>query len=234
MSLVRVRHVRHGSCSHAPAVFKIRPLLMRGLRLYSAPDSDMPLHGLDVGDVHVMSRFQSVRDPDRFALYVVRDSPDAAPVPPEFAGPERTGLAQAGPVQAGRAEADDDHTLVVVREFRRVPLSASALALMVFRARPGLAAQTIATLAFWMERAVSLYQPSYLLLARSLHEPRLTMLLTGVHECTALQAARPSAFSVDQVLPSLEPLIEGEPELYLYCPRRVRHELTSLIAPGAV
>lgn len=193
-----------------------RPAWSRGLRLYER-DADPP-DGCHAGSrprspgVPVRSRFRSLDDPDRFALYSVRD--DAA-----------EGLVSA-PL--------NDHTLVVVREFRRVPLDASALALMVFTARAGQAPTIIAALAHWAELAVSLYQPAYLLLAHSLEQPRLSALLTGVHESLALQSARPIAFSLDSVLPELRPLLLTEPEWYTYCPDETPAAHAHVVSPSAV
>ena len=98
---------------------------MRGLRLYSTA-LGKPSRIYDERDenddlldarVHARSRFQSVDDPDRFALYAVHDLGAPPPLEP-FGG--------------------DHHTLRVVREFRRVPLDASALALTLngVQARP--------------------------------------------------------------------------------------------------
>lgn len=125
------------------------------------------------------------------------------------------------------------HTLMVVREFRRVPLDASALALALFRARGGHAASAIAAVAHWAERAVSLSEPAYLLLAHSLEEPRLIALMTGVHECQALAGSRSSAFSVDSLLADAGPLLMGEPEWYAYCAPDFA-ESSYLISPSAV
>jgi hypothetical protein len=104
-----------------------------------------------------------------------------------------------------------------VREFRRVPLHASALGLLVFTALPGHAAAVVATLAHFVERAVSVYQPTYLLLAHSLEEPRIAVLLTGADQSAAVQAGRSAAFSVERLLPELRPMLADEPELYSYC-----------------
>ncbi|OLC16609.1 MAG: hypothetical protein AUH29_04615 [Candidatus Rokubacteria bacterium 13_1_40CM_69_27] len=153
---IPLRHPRHGSCVEASPVHRMRPLWIRGLRLYRSADPTADEGGLWPGDEEreplpdVRSRFQSVDDPDCFALYSVRNVPL-----PSRAAP---------PVPLLPTE---DHTLIVVREFRRVPLEASALALMIFSARVGAAARVIATLAHWAERAVSTYQPAYLLLAHS-------------------------------------------------------------------
>ena len=98
--------------------------------------------------------------------------------------------------------APGEHTLVVVREFRRVPLHASALALLLLTARAGSAAPVVAALAHFVERAVSVYQPAYLLLAHSLETPRLSMLMLGVYESAALQAAGATPFSIDTLLPA--------------------------------
>ncbi|HXG03413.1 MAG TPA: hypothetical protein VNO23_08395 [Candidatus Binatia bacterium] len=179
----------------------------RALLFYRAPDpGGVPL---DLGDAHAHSRFQSTQEPGRYAVYLVRETPD---VPP---------LADGG-VEA--------HALVVVREFRRVPLDASGLGLMVFVARPGRAAQVIATLAHWAERAVSLYQPTYLLLARSQEQPGLTALITGVREGRALEWSRPTPFSVDLVLPEVAPFLLAAPERYRYCPEGV----AAAVSPDAV
>lgn len=147
------------------------------------------------GLVHARSCFRSVDDPDLFALYAVHDL--EAPPPTVFAA--------------------DHHTLRVVREFRRVPLDASALALALFRARGGHVASVIAAVAHWAERAVSLSEPAYLLVAHSLEEPRLIALLTGVHEYQALAGSRVSAFSVDSLLAEAGPLLMADPEWYAYC-----------------
>ena len=193
-----------------------RPAWSRGLRLYQQ-DADPP-DGGHAGDhpgrpnVHARSRFRSLDDPERFALYSVHDDVPGRLAPAPL----------------------NDHTLVVVREFRRVPLDASALALMMFTARAGQAAPIIAALAHWAEIAVSLYQPAYLLLAHSLEQPRLSALLTGVHESLALQSARPSAFSLDSILPELRPLLLIEPEWYIYCPDEAPAERPSLVSPSAV
>lgn len=128
----------------------------------------------------------------------------------------------------------EDHTLVVVREFRRVPLDASGLGLMLFSARPGHAARLIATLAHWVERALSVYHPSYLLLARSLEQPRISVLLAGVHEGRALQGAHPGAFSVEPLLSELAPLLDGEPERYAYCPEETDSAPSHTVSPHAV
>jgi len=149
--------------------------------------------------LHVHSRFQSVEDPARFAEYFVHENVSAA----DLGSPGR-----------GR----DHHTLTVVREFRRVPLEASALALTVFTARAGRAAAVVAALAHFAERAVSAYQPAYLLLAHSLQAPQTVVLITGVHERAAFQAMKPSAFSIDVLLPELRPLLLEPPEWYAYCP----------------
>jgi hypothetical protein len=197
---------------------------MRGLRLYSTvlgrPSRlyEERYESDDVLDarVHARSRFRSVDDPDRFAVYSVHDA----------AGHEwRDGAADPG-----------DHTLIVVREFRRVPLHASALALMLFTARGGRSAPVLAELAHFVERAVSLYQPAYLLLAHSLEQPRISTLLMGVHECAALQAAIPSAFSIDALLPELAPSLAHDPEWYSYYPDDIedRAEALSAVSPYAV
>jgi hypothetical protein len=192
---------------------------MRGLTLYqpSRPGQlgvapDPPDELLDAR-VHARSRFQSMAEPGRYAVYTVRDA--EAWSPPE-----------------GRAPGG--HTLVVVREFRRVPLHASALALLLLTARAGSAAPVVAALAHFVERAVSAYQPAYLLLAHSLETPRLSVLMLGVHECAALQAAGASAFSIDTLLPELAPLLATAPEWFAYCPEPEAETVTTLVSPYAV
>ena len=179
----------------------------RALLFYRAADPNDV--ALDLSDAHAHSRFENTARPGRYALYLVREAPD---VPPPADG------------------AVESHALVVVREFRRVPLDASGLGLMVFVARPGRAAQVIATLAHWAERAVSLYQPNYLLLARSQDQPGLTALITGVQEGRALEWSRPSPFSVDLVLPEVAPFLLAAPERYRYCPEGV----AAAVSPDAV
>lgn len=131
--------------------------------------------------------------------------------------------------------AAEDHTLVVVREFRRVPLDASGLGLMTLMARAGRAARVIATLAHWMERAVSAYQPAYLLLAHSREHPCLSTLLAGVHERRAFEWARSSPLSVDPLLRELESLLEEAPARYAYWSRGAPAAAAPpLISPYAV
>jgi len=194
---------------------------MRGLRVYRAMASAGPLDGLDSTDdlfdarVHARSRFRSQDDPTRVAVYTVHDAEAWAPPTP---------VSDPG-----------DHTLIVVREFRRVPLHASALAMLLLSARPGYSAPVLAALAHFVERAVSLYQPAYLLLAHSLEQPRISALMLGVHECAALAAACPSAFSVEALLPELEPLLMLRPEWFSYCPEPEAKTVTSsLVSPYAV
>jgi hypothetical protein len=188
---------------------------MRGLKLYGATAGLPPEVSLQDGEeifdtrVHARSRFRSVVDPDRFAVYSVRDAGQSA-------------------------EESGTHTLVVVREFRRVPLHASALALMLFTARPATTAAVLGALAHFVERAVSTFQPAYLLLAHSLEQPRISALVMGVHECAAFQAGNPTAFSLDALLPDLHPLLAVEPEWYAYCPESELASIPRLVSPYAV
>jgi hypothetical protein len=196
-------------------VFRLRPTRIRGLSFYRAPGGRLPDTTIDDDLdelVHARSRFRSVIDPELFAVYAVHDV--GATPPPE-------------------ALAASHHTLMVVREFRRVPLDASALALAVFRARGGYVAGAIAALAHWAERAVSLAEPAYLLVAHSLEEPRLIALLTGVHECHALLDSRASAFSIDSLLAEASPMLMTEPEWYTYCVPDLA-ATPQLISPSAV
>ena len=112
-------------------MLRSRSVWVRVLQLY-AVDDDGPDPVVDqIEDslldvrIHARSRFRSVADPSRFALYSVHNA-EGAP-----------GL----PLSPG------EHTLVAVREFRRVPLDASSLALTVFTARPGRAVPAVAALA---------------------------------------------------------------------------------------
>jgi hypothetical protein len=194
---------------------------MRALRLYqpSRPGRrdlssfSEPAEELQDPRVHARSRFESVGEPGRYAVYTVHDTEAWSP---------------------GDGRAPGEHTLVVVREFRRVPLHASALALLLLTARAGSAAPMVAALAHFVERAVSTYQPAYLLLAHSLETPRLSILMLGVHECAALQAAASSAFSVDTLLPELEPLLTTAPEWFSYCPEPEAQSVRTLVSPYAV
>lgn len=197
-----------------------RSAWIRGLRLYRAADPNDALDGplddatdtLFDGHVHARSRFRSVSHPDRFAIYSLQERGEAA-----------MELTMPG-----------DHTLAVVREFRRVPLCASALGLVLFAARAAREAQVVATLAHFAERALSLYQPPYLLLARSLEQPGITVLLAGVHASSVLESAGASAFSVDRLLPEISPLLAAEPEWYAYSPDPAPESLFSLVSPYAV
>jgi hypothetical protein len=194
---------------------------MRGLRLYQVSGP----HRLEAGGfgeaaaelldprIHARSRFHSVAEPGRYAVYTVHDTEAWSPGDGHTAG---------------------EHTLVVVREFRRVPLHASALALLLLTARAGSAAPVVAALAHFVERAVSMFQPAYLLLAHSLETPRLSLLMLGVHECAALQAAKSTAFSVDALLPELEPLLTTAPEWFSYCPEPETQRLPTAVSPYAV
>ena len=161
--------------------------------------------------VHARSRFRSVVDPSRFALYSVHNAEGTLGPPSGF------GM----------------HTLVAVREFRRVPLDASTLGLTVFTALPGRAVQVVAALADFVERAVDLYQPGYLLLAHSLERPGTSLLVAAVRDSTALSAAAAAAFNLDALRDELDPLLAGEPECYAYCPDALP-DLTGAVSPYAV
>lgn len=194
---------------------------MRGLRLYQPATTGQrrldrtaePPDELLDARVHARSRFESVVEPGRYAVYTVHDT-------------------EAWSAADGRVPGE--HTLVVVREFRRVPLHASALALLLLTARAGSAAPVVAALAHFVERAVSAYQPAYLLLAHSLESPRLSLLMLGVHECATLQAAGATAFSVDTLLPELQPLLTTAPEWFAYCPEPEAEAVRTVVSPYAV
>jgi hypothetical protein len=189
---------------------------VRLLRLYDLDDDAAdPTAGLpqdtmlDLGTL-ARSRFRSLLDRGRFACYSVHNADGLR------------GLA------FGLAE----HTLVAVREFRRVPLDASSLGLTVFTARPGRTAAVVAALAAFVERAVDIHQPGYLLLAHSLENPRLSLLLTAVHDALALGAGASSAFNLDALLAELDPLLVDPPESFAYHPDEEIAGLT--VAPYAV
>ena len=183
---------------------------MRDLCLYrGALDGPATSHVQGGPGPQVRTRFRSTSDPECFAMYSVRD------------GSGRGRGADSPPLVA-----HENHTLVVVREFRRVPLNASALAMLLFSAQTGGTARVIAALAHWVERAVSVYQPAYLLLAHSLEQPATSVVLAAVHERQALQWGRPSPLSLDAVLPEVRPWLEAAPERYVYCPELMEHPET--------
>ena len=161
--------------------------------------------------VHARSRFRSMAHPERLALYSLHEPGHDM----DFTGP-------------------GDHTLVAVREFRRVPLQASSLKLVIFAARAGTEAQVLAILAHHAEHALRLYQPAYLLLARSFEAPGIIALLTGVQSAAALESCARTAFSVDELLPELMPLLVAEPEVYAYDPEPHPELLESAVSPYAV
>jgi hypothetical protein len=191
---------------------------VRVLQLYEAEaETPDPVAGhledalLDVR-IHARSRFRSLACASRFACYSVHDA-EGAP-----------GL----PLRPG------EHTLIAVREFRRVPLDASALALTVFTARVGRAVPVVATLAGFVERAVNLYQPGYLLLARSLEAPRTSLLLTALRDSRLLGAAAAAGFNLDDVLAELTPLLATPPEAYEYCREPATATVAASLSPYAV
>ena len=205
------------------------------MRLYEAQsdvsnDPDWVARGIAGGEVdrvHARSRFRSLSDPERFALYSME-------------GVEPSRFSQAASTESvahghHTLPAGGHHTLIVVREFRRVPFAASTLALTLFTARPGFAAPSVAALADFTVRAVSLYQPAYVLLAHSLESPGTAVLLTGVQDCAALQAASASAFSIERLLPELSPMLMDEPEVFVYCPDRAESdEVAAVVSRHAV
>jgi hypothetical protein len=196
-----------------------RSTWLRTLRLYVAetlagdgPDADPSLDTR----VHACSRFRSVVDPTRSAFYAVHEA-------------DTTGLPVHPPCGSPR-----QHSLITVREFRRVPLDASSLALTLFVARPAHVAAVVAILAHFVERAVALYQPGYLLLARSREDPRTSLLLTAVDDSLALAAAGPAAFSMEALVEELEAQLESPPERYEYCPEAETVGLSGAVSPYAV
>ena len=188
------------------AVPYTRSSWIRGLRLYRTTAGAAPPEPAEAGPVQARSRFQSVHHPDRHAEYTLRGPDDPATR------------------RIGRG----DHTLAVVREFRRVPLHASALGLVLFAARLGREAQVVATLAHFAERALSVYQPPYLLLARSIEQPGITALLTGVQSSLLLDLPASTLFSLEDVLPELAPRLAGDPEWYAYAPEAASDALAAV------
>jgi hypothetical protein len=200
------------------SMLRSRSVWVRVLQLYEVDDDGPdPIAGqvedslLDVR-IHARSRFRSVDDPARFALYSVHNA-EGAP---------------------GLLPSPGEHMLVAVREFRRVPLDASSLALTVFTARPSRAVAAVAALAGFVERAVGLYQPGYLLLAHSLEDPRISLLLTAVRDAVSMAAAAPAAFSLRELLVELNPLLATAPEYYEYCPEPAAMSVSGAVSPYAV
>lgn len=199
-------------------MLRSRSAWVRVLQIYELDDEGPdPLIGrledllLDVR-VHARSRFRSLDRPAWYAHYSVHSAEDAGGLP-------------LGP---------GEHTLLAVREFRRVPLDASSLGLAVFRARPGRAVPVVAILADFVERAVRLYQPGYLLLAHSLEDPRTSLLLTAVRDSDRLGAAAPAAFDLHEILGELAPMLVAAPERYVYCPEAEAASVTGAVSPYAV
>jgi hypothetical protein len=207
-------------------MLRSRSSWLRVLRLYDV-DGARPLDSvlddpfLDTR-VHACSRFQSVDDSVRHALYSVHDADGTALLP---LGP---------PLDRRPGGREGEHTLVAVREFRRVPLDASSLALTIFTARPGRAVPLVAALAHFVERAVDVHQPSYLLLAHSLEEPRISLLLTAVQDSLALASGHAAAFGFDELQAEVDAMLEGPPERYAYAPELRPTPVTGAISPYAV
>jgi hypothetical protein len=197
---------------------RVRAGWVRVLQLYDVGDeaSDPAvaslLESLVETRVHARSRFRAVADPSRVARYSVHHA--------DGDGGQPLGLGE--------------HTLSAVREFRRVPLDASSLALTVFSARAGRAVQLVAALAHFVQRAVDIYQPGYLLLAHSREDPRLSLLLTAVRDAAALGAAASAAFNLDRLLAEVDPLLADPPEYYAYWPEPEELPLPGAVSPYAV
>ena len=206
----------------ADHVFHARSIWTRGLTFWE-PTLDLPGDAVSLAlsteipegpSPYARSRFRSRTNPRRFAFYSMAEMPDPGSV-----------LVRLG---------SDDHSLVVVREFRRVPLYAASLSLAVLTARPGRAAETVATLAHFVERAVSCWEPAYLMLARSDEQPCLSVLMAGVHDPRALAAGTPSTFSLVTVMPELRPMLAEEPEIFEYYRAERLEDMFALVAPRAV
>jgi hypothetical protein len=198
-------------------MLRARSAWVRALQLYELGDGAEPTSALLADSpldrpVHARSRFRSIADHSRFAVYSVHNAADVAS---ESLGP-------------------GEHTLVAVREFRRVPLDASTLGLILFTARPGHAARVMAALAEFVEHAVVAYQPGYVLVAHVLAAPHTSLLLTAVRDATALGAAASAAFNLDRLLAELDPLLVTVPECYAYCPEPALAPVMGAVSPYAV
>lgn len=203
-------------------MFHGRSIWTRGLTFWE-PTLDLPGDAVSVALTtevaegplpYARSRFRSRTNARRFALYSMAEMPDPSSV-----------LVRLG---------SDDHSLAVVREFRRVPLYAASLSLAVFTARPGRAAEALAALAHFVEHAVSRWEPAYLMLARSEEQPCLSVLMAGVPDTRALAGVTSSTFRLDGLMPELGPLLTGEPEIFDYYRAERIEELVALVAPRAV
>lgn len=210
--------MRHACCSPVSLVFHARSLFIRGLTIQDLAGrviSDEGDTGYERPPVHARSRFRSLDNPHRVALYSVSAPPAAD-----------TRLVRLG---------SDDHSLMAIREFRRVPLYASALSLTLFTARPGHAAEAVAAIAHFVASAVRVWDPAYLMLAQSLEQPRMSVLITGVDQGRALAGAAAGSFSLRGLLPELAPMLEDAPEVFAYCREEpAEDELESLVSPHAV
>jgi hypothetical protein len=198
-------------------VFRSRSTWVRVLQLHALGDdgAEPPAALVDSlleGAVHARSRFRSTVDPSRFAVYSVHKATEH----------------RRPPLRVG------EHALVAVREFRRVPLDASSLALTVFTAWPASAVQVVAALAEFVEHAVVAYQPGYALAAQSLVAPHTSLLLTAVQDARALGAAASAAFNLDRLLAELRPLLVGSPEYYAYCPGPALRPVSGSVSRYAV
>lgn len=176
-----------------------------------ADDDDGP--GADVLDAHVhaRSRFRSLADPEAFAVYTVH------------------GVATAALAMAARTPAP--YRLVAVREFRRVPLHAASLALMLVRARPGFASRVVGALAGFVERIVERHEPAYLLVAHCRERPDLAILLAGVDVGRRPADHAPLA---DAIRPEVGPLLTAEPDWFAYWPEPWPAAVGALVSPYAV
>jgi hypothetical protein len=216
------RRIPDDDCGTAVALcstmLRSRSVWTRVLQLYEMDEDGSDPALVSIEDslldarVHARSRFRSVADHARFALYSVHNAEGVAGLPSSLG----------------------EHTLIAVREFRRVPLDASTLGLAVFTAQPGRAAQVVAALASFVERAVDLYQPGYLLLAHSLEEPRISLLLAAVRDSAALSTGAAAAFNLDALRAEVDPLLAMPPECYAHCPEAEPADLIGTVSPYAV
>jgi len=209
-------------------MLRLRSVWLRVLRLYEVDDQGSDGDASRFDDslldarVHARSRFRSLEVDRRFAVYSVHNADGTTMLPLGLPLGGRPGIRHG------------EHTLVAVREFRRVPLDASSLALTLFTARPGKAVAVVATLAHFVERAVDVYQPGYVLLAHSLEDPRTSLLLTAVQDSLALAAAGTAAFSLSDVLGDLDSMLAESPEFYTYYPEVASEPLSGAVSPYAV
>jgi hypothetical protein len=108
-----------------------------------------------------------------------------------------------------------DHTLKMIREYRRLPLDETVLGLSALQAKRGRAADLTAALSRVVEQGIGLFSPSYLLFAHSQEVPDFHVIVVGVREVEALEGYR--RFQVRQ-WESLAALLEDTPAWFVAHP----------------